>query len=155
MNKTFKLTLVFVAVVAIALFAQSGAWAGKMQSGDQAPSVAVNEAGARPVGTTSIHAKKVWALPTSGVIVHEMSHLKFDKALNVDRPDGTYFYAVYPNDAFGVLVFAEVGPGWNGDVLCWTGSGWYPVYTAREGNTITFTLLPGTTIFVVSPANGG
>ena len=155
MNKTFKLTLVFVAVVAIALFAQSGAWAGKMQSGDQAPSVAVNEAGARPVGTTSSGAKYIWAIHTSGVLVHEVSHLNFANALNVGRPDGTYFEAVYPNDAYGVLVFAEVGPGWHGNVSCWTGAGWYPVYVAGVGsNTISFTLLPGTTIFVISPAGG-
>ena len=59
MNKTFKLSLVVVAVLAVMLFAQSGAWAGKLQGNDQAPSVAVNEAGARPMGSTSDQTKSV------------------------------------------------------------------------------------------------
>ena len=147
MSKAFKLSLVLVAVLAVVLFAQSGAWAGKLQGNDQAPSVAENETGARPCGTTSTEVKSVWEV-TNAFGIHGIIHNHFVKGANVDRPDGTYYYA----DTAGVFtVNIEVGPNWNSSVYYYLGNSWNIVGYTRDGNTLTVTFPAGTVYFAVGP----
>ncbi len=145
MSKTFKLSLVFVAVLAVVLFAQSGAWAGKLQGSEQAPSVAVNETDARCAGTTSPKAKSVWEIGHSGTL-HGILHIHMVKDANVGRPDGTY-YSVGTDKA--VTVKIEVGPNWSGSLYYYLGDSWNNIGYTRDGNTLTATFPAGTMYFAV------
>ena len=145
MNKKFKLTLVFVAVLAIALLAQSGAWAGKLQSSNEAPSVAVNEAGIRPQGTSQGQTAKV---VSGGSGLSGIIHNKMVTAANVNRPDGTY-YALY-NNKQGATISVAVGPNFSGTVSYYL-NGWHTVRYTTVNNVITFTVPPGAQYIAITP----
>ncbi len=151
MNKTFKISLVVVAMLAVVLFAQSGAWAGKLQSSNQAPSVAVNETGMRPLGTTTGRSA---GLVTYGVGMSGILHQHMVGAANIGRPDGTY-YVFSGNASKAVTVKIDVGPNWHGQVYYFNGSGWQVNGFQRNNDVLMVTFPAGAMYFAVTPANGG
>ena len=153
MSKTLKLSLVIVAVVAVAVFASSGAWAGKLLGNDQAPSVAVNETGARPQGTV-VDAKTATAHltqtgKTGSQKINQLAPHKLPKqCAGVAMPGGNYFSV---DGVPGGTISVEVGPNWAGSVSFCTSGGWSGGSYVKDGNRVYISFSTGTIAVAVTP----
>ncbi len=153
MSKTLKLSLVVVAVVAIAVFASSGAWAGKLLGNDQAPSVAVNETGARPQGTVVDTKTATYHLTQTGKTgsqkINQLTPHKLPKqCAGAAMPGGNYFNVA---GVTGGIMTVEVGPNWAGSVSFCTSGGWSGGGYVRDGNLLKISFSTGTTAVAVTP----
>ena len=148
MNKKIKFSLVVIAVIAIAVFAQSGAWAGKLQGNNESPSVASNE-GARPMGTTTVKIKTARVSIGTGM-VHKIQPFKLDAKYGAKSSMGTFYYIDGGDNTVSRTVQVEVGPNWEGTVSYWLGDSWLNAYWEKDGNIVTFVFPSGAEFFIIS-----
>lgn len=152
MNKTLKLSLVVVLLLAVVLVAQNGAWAGKLQSGAQAPSAVESAAGARPVGTSQ--GQSLW-VAGGGAVAHQggfQGNLPLE--MRSGAPDGTV-YLITPAHCgeAGLVVNFATGPNWTGTVSYFNGGNWISIVPQGGDGDWTVTLpCGGPTYIVISPA---
>jgi len=113
-----RVLIAIVVVLAVVLMAQTGAWAGKLQAGSDAPVVAAENAGARPQGTTTGDSV---SSDDDDVTVEVLTG-----DVPEGPPDGASFYEVTvgTGDTLSedVELNVEVGP--DGSAFYWDGSEW-------------------------------
>lgn len=145
MNK--RVLIAIVVVLAVVLMAQTGAWAGKLQAGSEAPVAAPENAGVRPHGTTGFHPSG----PNSAVYVAPSGPT--EKTFNIvdytddlptapaaDAPEGAAFLKGTESGTGTTLsksytIEVELGAD-GGTVFYWSGSGWVELTVTDNEVTI-------------------
>ena len=147
MNK--RVLIAIVVVLAVVLMAQTGAWAGKLQAGSEAPAAAPENAGVRPAGSSGYQPSG----PNSGYIGPVVPSGPTEKTFNLvdytddlptapaaDASEGAVFLEGTESGTGTTLSIAytvevELGAD-GGTVLYWSGSAWVELTVTDNEVTI-------------------
>lgn len=126
-----RIIIAIALILGLALMAQTGAWAGRLAAGSEAPAPAPGEAGARPAGTAKDwkpegpNSKLPFVPPSDDVVKWAVTDYSGD--VPEDAPDGATFKegTETGGDAGSTLTEARVADvDGASTVYYWNGSEW-------------------------------